>query len=72
MIKTILISFIALSGIGTSAMAVDTLKPASIELTAGTLMFSLKQDGISTQVIEKPDYAIRLKTQKDRVIAIRF
>ena len=53
-------------------MAFDTLKPASIELTAGTLMFSLKQDGIFTQVVEKPDYAIRLKTQKDRIIAIRF
>jgi len=72
MIKIILISLVAVSGIGTSAMAVDTLKPASIELTAGTLMFSLEKDGVFTEVVEKPEYAIRLKTKKDRVIAIRF
>lgn len=72
MIKTTLISLVALSGVGTSAMAVDTVKPKTIELTAATLMFSLDETGFSTKVVEKSDYALRLKTKKGRVIAIRF
>jgi len=72
MIKTIFISLVALSSVGTSAIAVDSVKPKTIELTAGTLMFSFDKDGVSTQVVDKSDYALRLRTQKDRVIAIRF
>jgi len=72
MIKTTVISLIALSGVGTSAIAVDTVKPKTIEITAGTLMFSFDKDGVSTEVVEKSDYVLRLKTKKGRVIAIRF
>ncbi len=72
MIKTVLISLVVLSSVGTSAVAVDTVKPKTIELTAGTLQFSLDETGFSTEVVEKSDYAIRLKTKKGRVIAIRF
>ena len=72
MIKTIFIRLVVLSSVGTSAVAVDTVKPKTIELTAATLQFSLDETGFSTKVIEKSDYALRLKTKKDRVIAIRF
>lgn len=72
MIKTIAISIIILSGVGTSAMAGNTIKPAAIDVTAGTLMFTFDETGISATHAEKPDYALRLTTKKDRVIAIRF
>ncbi len=72
MIKTALIGFVTLSGIGTGAMAAETVKPQTIELTAGPLMFCFDTDGVSTKVVDKSDYAVRLKTEKGRVIAIRF
>ena len=71
MIKTAIISLIALSGIGTSAMAVDTIKP-TLELSVGTMLFSFDEKGVSTELATKPDYALRVKTQKGRVVAIRF
>lgn len=72
MIKTTIISLIAISGVGTSAMAFDIVRPAAIDITAGTLMFTIDETGVSAQPAEKPDYALRLTTKKDRVIAIRF
>lgn len=72
MIKTTLISLVALSGVGTSALAIDKVQPKTIEFTAGTLMFSFDENGVSANVVTKPDYALRLKTQKGRIIAIRF
>ena len=71
MIKTTIINLIALSGVGTSAMAIDTIKP-TIELSVGTMLFSFDEKGVSTDLAPKPDYALRLKTQKGRVVAIRF
>ena len=53
-------------------MAGNTIKPAAIDVTAGTLMFTFDETGISATHAEKPDYALRLTTKKDRVIAIRF
>jgi len=72
MIKTVIISLAVLSGVGTSAMAVDVVKPKTIEVSAGTLMFSFDKDGVSTEITEKSDYALRMKTQKGNIIAIRF
>jgi len=72
MIKTTVISIIALAGVGTSAATAEKVKPNTIEITAGTLVFSFDEDGLSTQVIKKSDYAVRIKTKKGRVIAIRF
>lgn len=72
MIKTILISLAVLSGVGTSAMAAEKIQPKTIEFTVGTIMFSFDESGISTEAVKKSDYALRLKTQKGRVIAIRF
>lgn len=72
MIKTAFISLAALSGVGTGAMAADKITPLAIEFTAGTLIFNFDVNGVSASAIQKPDYALRLKTQKGRVIAIRF
>ena len=72
MIKTIMISGVVLSGVGTSAMAVDVLKPAGIDVTAGTLMISYDGQEVSAQIAEKSGYALELTTKKGRVVAIRF
>lgn len=72
MIKTTLISLAVLSSVGTSAVVTDHVQPEAIEFTAGTLMFSFDESGVSANVVAKADYALRLKTQKGRVIAIRF
>lgn len=72
MIKATLITLAALGSFGTSAMTVDAVKPAGLEISAGTVMFSFDKDGITTEIAQKSDYALRIKTKKGRVIAIRF
>lgn len=72
MIKITLIVLVALSGAGTGTIAANKIQPMAIEFTAGTLMFSFNENGVSAIAVQKSDYALRLKTQKGRVIAIRF
>lgn len=72
MIKTVLISFAVLSGVGTSAMAIDKVQPETIEFTAGTVKLSLDENGVSADIVTKSDYALRVKSKKGRIIAIGF
>ena len=72
MIKTALISLAVLSGVGTSAMAIDKAQPETIEFTAGVLKLSLDENGVSADIVAKSDYAFRVKSKKGRVIAISF
>ena len=69
MIKVTLISLIGVGGLGLNA---DTVTPKSVELNAGAIVISADGDGISTDVSSDSDFAIRIKTKNDRVIAIRF
>lgn len=69
MIKVTLISLIGVGGLGLNA---DHLTPKSIELTAGAIVISADGEGIKTDISETTDFAIKLNTKNDRVIAIRF
>jgi hypothetical protein len=69
MIKVTLISLIGVGGLGLNA---DYLTPKSIELNAGAIVISADGEGIKTDISESSDFAIKLKTKNDRVIAIRF
>jgi len=50
----------------------DHLAPKSIELNAGAIAISADAKGVHTNVTQESDFAIKLKTKKGRVIAIRF
>ncbi|WP_026942798.1 hypothetical protein [Hellea balneolensis] len=69
MIKVALISLIGVGGLGLNA---ETITPKSVELNAGAIVISADGDGISTDVGDVSDFALRIKTNNDRVIAIRF
>jgi hypothetical protein len=69
MIKVTLISLIGVGGLGLNA---DYLTPKSIELNAGAIVISADGEGVHTDITQETDFAIKLKTKKGRVIAIRF
>lgn len=69
MIKVAIISLIGVGGLGINA---KTITPQSVELNAGAIVISADGDGISTDVTTESNFAVRIKTKKDRVIAIRF
>lgn len=69
MIKITLISLIGVGGLGLNA---DSMTPKSVELNAGAIVFSADAEGIKTDISDESDFAVRIKMQKGRVIAIRF
>lgn len=69
MIKVAIISLIGVGGLGLNA---ETVTPKSIELNAGAIVLSADAEGIKTDVSPESNFAVRIKTKNDRVIAIRF
>ncbi len=69
MIKVTLISLIGVGGLGLNA---EHLTPKSVELNAGAIVISADAEGITTDVTNESDFAIRLKMKEGRIIAIRF
>ena len=69
MIKVTLISLIGVGGLGLNA---DHLTPKSVELNAGAIVISAAHEGITTDINDESDFAIKLNMKKGRVIAIRF
>ena len=69
MIKITLISLIGVGGLGLNA---DSIVPKSVELNAGAIVISADNEGITADVSDESDFAIRVKMKKGRVIAIRF
>ena len=69
MIKVTLISLIGVGGLGLNA---DHLAPKSIELNAGAIAISADAKGVHTDITQETDFAIKLNTKNDRVIAIQF
>lgn len=69
MIKVAIISLIGVGGLGLNA---QTVTPKSIELNAGAIVLSADAEGIKTDVSNESNFAVRIKTKNDRVIAIRF
>ena len=69
MIKVTLISLIGIGGLGLNA---DHLTPKSVELNAGAIVISADSEGITTDVSDESDFAIKINMKKGRVIAIRF
>lgn len=69
MIKVALITLAGAGALGTGA---QTISPSAIELNAGTIVLSADTDGVKTKIAKKADYALRITTKNDRVIAIRF
>lgn len=69
MIKVAIISLIGVGGLGLNA---ETVTPKSIELNAGAIVLSADAEGIKTDVSNESNFAVRIKTKNDRVIAIRF
>ncbi len=69
MIKVAIISLIGVGGLGLNA---ETVTPKSIELNAGAIVLSADAEGIKTDVSNESNFAVRIKTKNDRIIAIRF
>lgn len=69
MIKVTLISLIGVGGLGLNT---DAITPKSVELNAGAIVISADGEGITTDVSKEADFAVKIKTKNDRVIAIRF
>jgi len=69
MVKVTLLSLIGVGALGTNA---PSLTPQSVELNAGAIVISVDSEGIKTEVTDNSDFAVRIKTKKGRVIAIRF
>ncbi|MDB2439798.1 hypothetical protein N9W89_13880 [Hellea sp.] len=69
MIKVAIISLIGVGGLGLNA---DAITPKSVELNAGAIVISADAQGITTDVSEESDFAIKLNMKEGRVIAIRF
>ena len=69
MIKVTLISLIGLGGL---SLNTDHITPKSIELNAGAILISADGEGITTDVSDESDFAIKINMKKGRVIAIRF
>ena len=69
MIKVTLISLIGVGGLGLNA---EYLTPKSVELNAGAIVISADHEGITTDINDESDFAIKLNMKKGRVIAIRF
>ena len=69
MIKITIISLLGVGGLGLNA---DHLTPKSVELTAGAIVISADAEGITTDVSNESDFAIKVNMKKGRVIAIRF
>ena len=69
MIKLAIISLIGVGGLGLNA---DAITPKSVELNAGAIVISADHEGITTDINDESDFAIKLNMKKGRVIAIRF
>ena len=69
MIKVTLISLIGLGGF---SLNTDHITPKSTELNAGAIVISADGEGITTDVSDESDFAIKINMKKGRVIAIRF
>ena len=69
MIKVAIISIIGVGGLGLNA---DAITPKSVELNAGAIVISADAQGITTDVSEESDFAIKLNMKEGRIIAIRF